>query len=58
MLDHFQIMIWGNLEILEIGNCAYFGADWDRQILKIRPIFLKILNMGSISIKNHEMHIW
>ena len=46
-----------NLKMLK-SRCLFFWKDGHRTIPKIRLIFLKPLNMGSISSRRHEMEIW
>ena len=43
--------------MLKIENFEKFGTGGGRKSLKIRLIFLKSLNMGTISPRKHEMAI-
>ena len=56
--NHFQIIISDNRKISDIEDFENFGKDGHQQIMKIRLIFLKNLNMGSISSRKHEMKVW
>ena len=55
--DHFQNNMLGNLKCLEIQSFENVGKDVSTILEGPSDIFLKILNMGSISSKN-EMEIW
>ena len=59
-MDTFsENIMFGNSRILEIEHFANFGKDACRTIPTIRLIFVsEILDVGSISIKKHEMGIW
>ena len=54
----FEKYYLGTFNISAIQHFDNFGTDGDRKHPKLRLLFLKILNMGSICIQKHEMEIW
>ena len=47
-----------NLKILELHNCVDFGKDGHQQMMNIRIIKSRKMDIGPISPRKHGMDIW